>query len=426
MPLMSIGKRTSPTALEVIADSKLWDISALVFFLLRIGRYSDLLTKQGCSLVIASPDLRLTIGSVVRADTPVLQFRTSRGLVSSLWKPRLLSLARAYFDDDLILGGSSHVLVEALYFLNIRFDRKATAYERLTRYVFHTRKYLSRSFAMSFESDPHYSLDASAYELFLDKHLQYTCAVFENEDIDLDSAQERKFKLISSLFSDHVGSLEGKKHLDIGCGWGGLIDYFQSFLGTESLGITNCQAQSEYIKMNSGAKVFFGDYSELSLQHNAASFDIVTIVGMSEHVVGVEKERLIQVAYDMLKPGGLLYFQSIAKPDCWIGGDAYRIAQEFVFPGHDLDTEEQMGERFRNVGFREVYRANHSGDYARTTMEWFQRISVNSGKFEELVGTRNRRIFEMYLLFASKLFGSGRGKLLRFALKKDAQVLARS
>src|SRR5258708_28301692 len=106
------------------------------------------------------------------------------------------------------------------------------------------------------------------------------------------------------------------------------------------------------------------------------------------------------------------------KPDLLIGGDAYRIAQDVIFPGHDLDFQFEAERRFVRAGFKIAHAENHSKDYAYTTGEWAKRVNQNFSKLEDLIGTKKASLFLMYLLYASKLFRHGRGKLMRYVLIK--------
>jgi cyclopropane fatty-acyl-phospholipid synthase-like methyltransferase len=114
----------------------------------------------------------------------------------------------------------------------------------------------------------------------------------------------------------------------------------------------------------------------------------------------------------------LVYFQCIGKPDVWIGGDAYRIAFEDVFPGHYLEKPEDMEERFRACGFEILYKQDDAKDYARTTALWVHNLQVNQERIEKLIGDRNYRVLVGYLAFGSKLFSVGRGSLMRYVLRK--------
>jgi hypothetical protein len=84
-----------------------------------------------------------------------------------------------------------------------------------------------------------YDLDAEFYRLFLDKHMQYTCAYFPKRGIPLDDAQEEKMlHLAAKLLLK-----PGVKVLDIGCGWGNLAAFLAGLENLSAVGLTLSQEQ---------------------------------------------------------------------------------------------------------------------------------------------------------------------------------------
>jgi cyclopropane fatty-acyl-phospholipid synthase-like methyltransferase len=349
-------------------------------------------------------------------DLPELTFDNYRECLKSNKNCRIYSFASPFFKGRMRISGSFDRLIDVLYSINISNDVSQSLEEKFFLFAFKNLKEWMPWFAKRFESDFHYSLDARAYELFLDPYLQYTCGRVLPGTRSVDEAQIEKFKLIASWVCEQLGTIKNRRHLDIGCGWGGLISYFRSFYGTESIGLTNCEAQSRYILDQFGFETILGDFT--CLQQIKGQFDFVTVIGMSEHVVGRLKDKLLENVFHCLKDNGVLYVQTIEKPELWIGGDAYRIAQELIFPGHDLDFQVEAERRFVAAGFKIVHAENHTMDYADTTGEWAKRVNREFSKLKSLIGTKKANLFLMYLLYASKLFRYGRGKLMRYALTK--------
>ncbi len=379
-----------------------------------------LLKSEGHSLKIAVGDWSTMLGAKkYSTHIPVFNFSDYRACARALQSPRLYTFAVLFFRNKLVISGSLESVIDILYSINIGNDAPQSVQEKYAFLIFRTIKAVFPWFARRFESNFHYSLDARAYELFLDKYLQYTCGRFLPKTSSIDEAQIEKFRLIQDWVSETIGGLRGKTHLDVGSGWGGLVAYFSQHYGTKSIGLTNCAPQSDYAAQKFGiSNTLVDDFS--SLENMQEVFDFVTVIGMSEHVVGPLKDKLLQDVHARLRDGGVLYFQTIAKPDVWVGGDAYRIAQKLIFPGHDLDTQEQCEARFARAGFQVAHAEDHSSDYARTTYEWGSRLRANFPQFEKLIGLRNASLFLLYLFYASKLFNTGRGKLLRYALVKRA------
>src|SRR5579872_6557576 len=90
----------------------------------------------------------------------------------------------------------------------------------------------------------HYDVDNDFFKLFLDdKYRIYSCGVWEAAD-SLEDAQENKLKRIA----DFANIKKGNRVLDIGCGWGGMLDYCLDVRDAKNvMGITLSKAQYEYI-----------------------------------------------------------------------------------------------------------------------------------------------------------------------------------
>lgn len=381
------------------------------------GRLDSLLRQNNQALRISVSGWSVLLGTEGSSVTvPELNFYSYRECHRAVKQCRLYDFAAPFFRGRIQVSGPLDALIDILYRINISNDTPQSIEEKVFFATFRKLKEWAPLYAQKFESNFHYSLDAEAYKLFLDPYLQYTCGRVGVRTRSIDDAQIEKFNLIADWVSERLGPLKGKRHLDIGCGWGGLISYFRNVYGAESVGITNCATQSKYISDQYNIKPIMGDFTRIT--ELKEEFDFVTVIGMSEHVVGGLKDKLLEVIRGSLKDGGVVYFQTIAKPDQWIGGDAYRIAQEIVFPGHDLDRQSEAELRFVRAGFEIVHAEDHTADYAYTTGEWAKRVHKNFDKLSNLVGPKDAGLFLMYLLYASKLFKVGRGKLLRYALVK--------
>jgi cyclopropane-fatty-acyl-phospholipid synthase len=391
--------------------------------LLAAGKMLDSILKESnLSVKISVGAWNNLFGSrATHSAAPELIFSSYDECLKAIRNCRLYNFAISFFKGRMRIVGPVDEIVNVLYAVNIRSDLPQSIEEKLTLFLFRTSKRWVPRLALRFESNFHYSLDVRAYRLFLDPYLQYTCGRFLSDTDSVDKSQIQKFELIKTWVSEQLGTIERKQHLDIGCGWGGLVSYFRESYGTESIGLTNCGAQRDYIHKQLGVQPIFGDFT--AINHFKNQFDFVTVIGMSEHVAGALKDKLLKAISRALKDDGVLYFQSIQKPDLWIGGDAYRVAQELIFPGHDLDFQQEAERRFIAAGFKIVHSEDHSLDYARTTGEWAARVNRNFSELEVQIGTNNASLFLMYLSYASKLFENGRGKLMRYALVKDRKAI---
>jgi len=96
----------------------------------------------------------------------------------------------------------------------------------------------------------HYDLGNDLYAAMLDTRMTYSCGYWHNAE-NLDQAQERKLDLICRK----LGLKRGQKILDIGCGWGSLIQYAAERYGVSAVGITVSKNQAELARQReAGAK----------------------------------------------------------------------------------------------------------------------------------------------------------------------------
>src|SRR5258708_858374 len=91
------------------------------------------------------------------------------------------------------------------------------------------------------EIEFHYGVGNEFYSLWLDPHMQYTCAYFRSASDDLATAQTAKL--------DHICKKlrlqPGERFLGVGCGWGGLAQFALEHYGVRAIGITLNRAQAQ-------------------------------------------------------------------------------------------------------------------------------------------------------------------------------------
>ncbi len=212
----------------------------------------------------------------------------------------------------------------------------------------------------------HYDVGNDFYRLWLDQRLVYSCAYFETEAADIDTAQAAKLEHICRK----LRLRPGERLLDIGCGWGGLITYAAEHHGVEAVGITLSVEQASLTRERIAAAGLSGrcrvevcDYRDIP---DAEQFDKIASVGMVEHVGHRQFPAYFGHAYRSLRPGGLLFTQGIVRapvdpvaPRAWLGRRLWHedeFIYRYVFPNgelvplaHMIDAAEQTGFETRDV-----------------------------------------------------------------------------
>jgi len=183
------------------------------------------------------------------------------------------------------------------------------------------------------------------YQLWLDSQTIYSCAYFAPgaEPEDLDGAQVAKLDDICRK----LRLRPGERLLDIGCGWGALIQHAVRRYGVETLGITLSPAQAELASrriakdgLGARCRVELRDYRDLP---HRPVFDKIASAGMFEHVGRAALPEYFATACGALRPGGLFLNHGIidlelARPRSlrtrlrqWLWREG-RFLQRYVFP----------------------------------------------------------------------------------------------
>ena len=252
----------------------------------------------------------------------------------------------------------------------------------------------------------HYDISNDFYKLWLDRTLTYSCALFTDEEIECGSllneigfeqAQIRKLEY-------HIresGVKSGMRVLDIGCGWGALLNQLVTKHNvTSATGITLSNAQLDYIRqLNLRRTNLYLQSWENHEYHN--SYDAIVSVGAMEHFVRpstpheIRKEiyrKFFAKCHDLLRPEGLMSLQTIA----YGRGNFRGGALWSIFPESDLprfsEIVESMSDYFEIVRLR-----NDPKHYAFTVKHWRNKLQINRKQIVDLIGEVQFNHYQRYL-----------------------------
>src|SRR6058998_2135938 len=130
-----------------------------------------------------------------------------------------------------------------------------------------------------------YSLIDRIFRLSLGELADFSGAKYDGDfSLSLDEAQRRKHEYVA----EQIGIGPGRRVLDLGCGWGPLLDFTRSRGGT-GVGITLSSAQAAACRRH-GLDVRLYD-ARLLTRDSFGSFDAVASLGAFEHFCSPDEHR---------------------------------------------------------------------------------------------------------------------------------------
>ncbi len=275
----------------------------------------------------------------------------------------------------------------------------------------------------------HYDVGNDFYALWLDAQRVYSCAYFPRGVEDIDAAQFAKLEHICRK----LRLRPGERLLDIGCGWGALVRHATAHYGVEAVGITLSPAQAEYARQRIAAdglaarcRVEIRDYRDLPRD---ATFDKVVSVGMFEHVGPAQLPTYFGAAFRITAPGGLFLNHGIVSLEdarsrslserlgrrLWRQGE---FMDRHVFPDGELVTLSDAIRTAEAAGFETRDAESLREHYARTLLQWVQRLEERRAEAVAIVGDATYRVWRLYMAVSAHAFTVGRIGLVQTLLAK--------
>jgi cyclopropane-fatty-acyl-phospholipid synthase len=256
----------------------------------------------------------------------------------------------------------------------------------------------------------HYDVGDAFYRLWLDRRMIYSCAYFHRGDEDIHTAQRRKL--------DHICRKlmlrPGERLLDIGCGWGGLLQWAAEKYGVNGVGVTLSERQFSSA-CESMASSGLADRVELRLQHyrdvrDSAGFDKIVSVGMYEHVGLRNLPDYFQSVARLLRPGGVFLNHGIVSTDTSgrpRGPPGGRFIDRHVFPGGAVPHLSRVLIELSRAGLEFADAEDLRPHYALTLQHWSRRLEACRDQAIEAANPGLFRVWRVYLAGMAYAFDHG-------------------
>ena len=255
----------------------------------------------------------------------------------------------------------------------------------------------------------HYDLGNSCYSKWLDNSMTYSSAVFEKNTDTLDVAQKNKYKKIAEL----ANIKKSDTVLEIGCGWGGFLEFVALEIKAKIKGITISREQYKYAKkrikklnLENYVNIEFLDYRHLN-----EKFDKIISIEMFEAVGEKYWKNFFNIIANSLNKNGKSVLQTITIDSKEF--KSYRenpdFIQQYIFPGGMLPPMNKIEKIINLSELNIISHKSYAMDYAQTLKNWKKRFNKAwpklsiSNEYDE----NFKRIWDLYLSYCEGGFKGG-------------------
>jgi cyclopropane-fatty-acyl-phospholipid synthase len=366
--------------------------------LLATGNNSSIAIRMFDGSVAGAPDATTTLD--IRSEQALAYVATGKGD---------LGLARAYVTGNIEVEGDLYTALKEVMVLDIqmpiaerlRMLRQLGGFKLLRRPPLPPQEVQLSGRKHSRERDAaaishHYDVSNKFYEWLLGPSMAYTCAVYPSYESTLEEAQFEKHDLVARKLA-----LEpGMRLLDVGCGWGGMVVHAARYYGVKTLGVTLSKRQAEWAQkaiadagLGELAEVRHMDYRDVA----EGDFDVVSSIGLTEHIGLTGIPAYFKALYDKLRPGGRLLNHCITEPSDEMALHKGWFISKYVFPDGDLPGAGRLITQMQSTGFEVQHEENLREHYAMTTKAWSENLDRHWDEAVEEVGIGTARVWRLYL-----------------------------
>jgi cyclopropane-fatty-acyl-phospholipid synthase len=273
----------------------------------------------------------------------------------------------------------------------------------------------------------HYDLSNEFFALFQDPTRTYSCAYFPREDMTLAEAQVAKL----DLTLDKLGLQPGMTLLDIGCGWGSMMQRAIEKYDVNVVGLTlsrnqhaYCQRVLDGIDTTRSRRALLCDWADFT-----EPVDRIVVIEALEHFGFHRYDDFFKFAFTTMPDDGVMLLHTITglHPKQVMGrgipvtmemAKFIRFIVTDIFPGGRLPTIEKVEEHATRVGFTVARVQSLQKDFTRTLDLWAEALEARK---DEAIAIQSEEVYERYMKYltgCAKAFRMGYIDCNQFTLEK--------
>ncbi|GAB3242858.1 cyclopropane mycolic acid synthase family methyltransferase [Mycolicibacterium hippocampi] len=277
------------------------------------------------------------------------------------------------------------------------------------------------------EVQAHYDLSDVFFGLFQDPSRTYSCAYYERDDMTLGEAQMAKIDLA-------LGKLDlqpGMTLLDIGCGWGSVMQRAVEKYDVNVIGLTLSKNQAKFVQgLLDGIDT---DRTRRVLLRGWEQFDepVDRIISL-EAIEAFPQERyapFFKACHSFLPSGGRFVIQAILGhplkrwpelgiPIVMSDLKFMRFIAKEIFPGGSVPCDDDIIGLSADAGFSLEQKQLLNEHYVRTLDTWAEALEAHH---DEAVAATSEEVYQRYMKYlvgCSDFFKRGISELGQFTLTK--------
>ena len=343
----------------------------------------------------------------------------SKNFYFNLIKGGSSALAESYVNNDFSTKNLTALIELSAKNLDIT-NRFTGLFNKLNIFHFLKRFFTSNNKTKSVEYiSKHYDLGNDFFSIWLDKTLTYSCAIYNDNNEQLDIAQINKYNKLIDLIKPKAGS----KILEIGCGWGGFAEHLAKNNDIKLDCITISKKQLEFAKerifkagLNEKVNIKFLDYRDVR-----EKYDSIASIEMIEAVGEKNLKTYFSTISKNLNQGGVAAIQAIIIQDKLY--DSYRKNQDFIqkyiFPGGFLPSFGAIKNHVSKNGLELAEHNSYGLHYSKTLQEWRENF-IKSWDLISQQGfqTSFKKIWDFYFSYCEAGFNAKNIDLIQFSAVK--------